>query len=97
MDRPHENAIATGAPQDCSHWSRIRTQRAYAFYRAACLTLRLCDSDIASEKFLKKGYGSIAFKREIGDVFNHDACPPEGPKRSVFDRERIMSKFHQKC
>src|SRR5262249_7761287 len=35
------------------------------------------------EKFLKKSYGSITFLREIGDVLSHDACPPEGPKRSV--------------
>jgi hypothetical protein len=75
MDRPHENAIATGAPQDCSHWSRIRTQRAYAFYRAACLALRLCDSYITSEKLLKKSYGSIAFQHEVGDIL----IPPLAP------------------
>src|SRR6516164_1638530 len=63
----------------CSHWSRIRTQGAYAFYSAACLALRSC----ASEKPRKKRYGRVAVQHEIGDVLSHDACPPEGPKRSV--------------
>jgi len=83
MDCPHENAIAMGAPQDCSHWSRVRTQSAYTFYGTAGLALRSCDGYIASKKFLNKAYGSIAFQREIGDVLSHGACPPEGPKRSV--------------
>src|SRR5262249_32115517 len=51
--------------------------------RTARLGTRLCDSYIGREKFLKKSYGSITFLREIGHVLSHDACPPEGPKRSV--------------
>src|ERR1700745_533970 len=51
--------------------------------RAACVTLRLCDSYITSEEFLKKSRGSIALEFEVRDVVSHGVYPPEGPKRSV--------------
>src|SRR5262249_9667285 len=83
MDRPHENCIATGASQDCSHWRRIRTQRAEAFDRAACLALRVCERHITGEKLLNKSCATITVQHEVGDVISHGTCPPEGPKRSV--------------
>src|SRR5262245_15969753 len=83
VDRPHENAITTGAPQDCSHRSRIETQSAYGSSGAARLALNLCGRDLNSEDVLKKTCGSIAIQNEIRVILGHGDYPPVGPKRSV--------------
>src|SRR5262245_59756734 len=49
MDRPQENAIATSAPQNRSHGSRIETQSAYGSAGAARLALNLRGRDLNSE------------------------------------------------
>jgi len=63
VDGPHENAVALGAPQNRSHRSRIETQRAYGYGRAALLALNLRGRYFKNEDLLKKTCGGISDRR----------------------------------
>src|SRR5262245_35100497 len=83
MHGPNEDAIATGAPSNCSHRRCIQEQRRQRCDLSASFALNLCTGYLTSEDLLKKICRSIAIQHEVRHVFSHDTFPPEGPKRSV--------------
>src|SRR5262249_21249517 len=83
MHRPHEDAVAMGAPQDCSHRRYIQAQGAHRRHMAACFALNLCTGYLGSEDLLEKTCSGIAVQHAVRHVLGHGTCPPEGPKRSV--------------
>src|SRR5262249_23034521 len=83
LDRPHDDIVAAGAPENGAHWSGIEMQRADGSLGAAVPAFNLRGCYVQHEKLLKQSCCRIAIQNEVRAVFRHGAYPPEGPKRSV--------------
>ena len=84
MNRPHQDPVATGTPQDSSHRGAIQTHSPEHLGGGARHALSLCCRRIKNEDFLKHTARGIAIQSEARICISHDTYSPVGPKRSVF-------------
>ena len=83
VNRSHQNAIAVGAPQNCTHCGSVQSHLTHLTGEVACPALNLGARYIERETRLKKAPGRVAIQSDVRYIIVHSVYPSEGPNRSV--------------